>query len=414
MFLSEGNIQSLTGGLRLKVRVQHPGIHERTDRGGSYWFFRYWDDVPQPGGKAKPVRKFHVIGASKGENRLSKKQAEVERDKFLAKINKPTVQEKIADGLVLFSKMVEKYKAVHVEAQVAGRFLLAKPTRLKYVIHLDQRIVPQWGERRLCEINPDEVQQWLFDTCDSWHMMNDLRGIMSGIYTKAEEWGYWPEGRRNPMSRVNIGEKWSVRPERILTEDETVRVLARLNDPNLLIIETTIATGARISEILGLTWHNVNLQDGVIQIVQRNWRGDIAGPKSKTSKRPLTLGYLVDRYRVKAAAEKAQPEKWVFVRTDRSGLPLWDSGVRQALKRAAAAEGCDFPGLGPHSFRRANITWRQEVGGSSIEASKIAGHSTVRMTEEYTKIQLTRQEELTRRIQERLASVGEKQPAVVQ
>jgi hypothetical protein len=33
----------------------------------------------------------------------------------------------------------------------------------------------------LCEINPDEVQQWLFKTCDSWHMMNDLRGIMSGI-----------------------------------------------------------------------------------------------------------------------------------------------------------------------------------------------------------------------------------------
>ena len=94
---------------------------------------------------------------------------------------------------------------------------------------------------------------------------------------------------------------------------------------------------------------------------------------------------------------------------------LWDSGVRQALKRAAAAEGCDFPGLGPHSFRRANITWRQEEeGASSLEASKIAGHSTVRMTEEYTKIQLSRQEELTRRIQERLANVGQKQLAAVQ
>ena len=113
-------------------------------------------------------------------------------------------------------------------------------------------------------------------------------------------------------------------------------------------------------------------------------------------------------------SDKPEPEKWVFVRKDGSGLPLWDSGVRQALKRAAEAEGCDFPGLGPHSFRRANITWRQEVGGSSIEASKIAGHSTVRMTEEYTKIQLNRQEELTRRIQERLASAGEKQPTVVQ
>jgi len=404
----------LAGGLHVKVRIQHPNIHERTDRRGSYWYFRYWDDMLQPDGTTKAVRKFQIVGPSKGENRLLKKKAELERDKFLATINKATTREKIADGLVLFAKMVDKYKASHVEAQVAGRFLLAKPTRLKYLMHVDQRILPQWGERRLCEINTDEVQQWLFETCDSWHMMNDLRGIMSGIYTKAEEWGYWPEGRRNPISRVKIGEKWSVRPERILTEAETVRVLARLNDPNLLVVETTIATGVRISEIRGLTWRHVDLQTGVIQIVQRNWRGDIDDPKSKTSKRPLTLRYLVDRYRVKAAAENAQPEKWVFVRTDGSGLPLWDSGVRQALKRAAAAEGCDFPGLGPHSFRRANITWRQEVGGSSIEASKIAGHSTVRMTEEYTKIQINRQEELTRLIQERLASVGEKRPTVMQ
>jgi integrase len=245
-------------------------------------------------------------------------------------------------------------------------------------------------------------------------MMNDLRGIMSGIYTKAEEWGYWPEGRRNPISRVKIGQKWNMRPERILTEEETVKVLARLNDPNLLVIETAIATGARISEILGLKWRHVDLENGVIHIVQRNWRGDIDDPKSRTSKRPLTLGYLVDRYRATAKADGAGPDTWVFARTDGSGLPLWDSGVRQALKKAAAAEGCDFPGLGPHSFRRANITWRQAVGGSSIEASKIAGHSTLRMTEEYTKIQLTRQEELTRRIQERLASVGEKQSVEMQ
>ncbi len=195
------------------------------------------------------MRRFQVVGPSKGENRLSKKQAEVERDKFLATINKPTVQEKIADGRVLFQQDGRKYKAAHVEAQVAGRFLLAKPTRLKYLLHLEQRIVPRWDNRHLCEINPDEVQQWLFDSCESWHMMNDLRGIMSGIYTKAEEWGYWPEGRRNPMSRVKIGEKWSARPERILTEDETTRVLARLSDPNLLVIETALATGARISEL---------------------------------------------------------------------------------------------------------------------------------------------------------------------
>jgi len=408
MLEADGTLHMLAGGLRLKVRIQHPKIHERTDRKGAYWFFRYWDDVLQSDGTMKAVRRLRVLGPSEGENRLAKKQAEVERDKFLATINKPTLREKIADGLVLFSKMVERYRAAHVEAKAAGRFLLAKPTRDKYVIHLEQRLLPRWGTRLLSEISPDEVQQWLFETCESWHMMNDLRGIMSGIYTKAEDWGYWPENRRNPISRVKIGEKWNVRPERILTEEETVKVLARLSDPNLLVLETAIATGARISELLGLKWKHVDLQAGVLQIVQRNWRGDIDDPKSRRSKRPLTLGTLADRYRAKAAEEKARPDDWIFSRTDGSGLPLWDSGVRQALKRAAANEGCDFQGLGPHSFRRANITWRQEVGGSSIEASKIAGHSTVRMTEEYTKIQIARQEELTLLIQGRLATAGDK------
>jgi len=68
----------------------------------------------------------------------------------------------------------------------------------------------------------------------------------------------------------------------------------------------------------------------------------------------------------------------------------------------------DFPGLGPHSFRRANITSRQQVGGSAIEASKIAGHSDLEMTGEYTFVTAERQNELTRRIQRRLASAAKK------
>src|ERR1700729_1580893 len=109
----EGNVLTLAGGLPLKVRIQHPSVHERTDRRGSYWYFRYWDDALQPDRTLKAVRKFQVVGPSKGDNRLSKKQAEVERDKFLAKINKPTIHEKILDGLVLFAKMVDRYKSAH-------------------------------------------------------------------------------------------------------------------------------------------------------------------------------------------------------------------------------------------------------------------------------------------------------------
>src|ERR1039458_6343612 len=49
------------------------------------------------------------------------------------------------------------------------------------------------------------------------------------------------------------------------------------------------------------------LQSGVCRIVQRNWRDDIDDPKSTTRKRPLTLGYLVERYRLQSRGGTRAP-----------------------------------------------------------------------------------------------------------
>jgi integrase len=159
-----------------------------------------------------------------------------------------------------------------------------------------------------------------------------------------------------------------------------------------------------ISEVLGLQLRQLNLLEGTLSIEQRNWHQNIDKPKTHKSKRKLAIADLTSRYQSWVAGLPHQhPDAWIFPQTGDPTRPMWDSAVRIELHRAAAAEGCDFSGLGPHSFRRANITWRQEVGASSIEASKIAGHASVRMTEEYTIVQLKRQEELTRRIQDKLA-----------
>ena len=125
----------------------------------------------------------------------------------------------------------------------------------------------------------------------------------------------------------------------------------------------------------------------------------------------MGIGDLVERYRANATADVATPDSFVFQQKRAPGRPLWDSGVRDALHQAADAEGCDFPGLGPHSFRRGNITWRQQVGGSAIEASNIAGHSDLDMTGEYTFVTPERQNELTRRIQAKLAEAATKPAA---
>jgi len=408
MFGPQGNVLTLAGGLRVKARVQHPSVTQRQGRPGWPWIFRYYADEIQPDGSVKTLRKYHEIGPSKGDGAITKKQAEVERDKVLAKLNAPTpevaVQQMASTGVALFSAVAQLYK----DGYLARQNQIARPTREKEEFYIRQYLVPKWGAVRLSQIQPKAVEDWLHTTFNSWWTMHGVRALMTRIFNYGEGHGLWEEGKRSPASKAKLGKKHHKYERRILSFDETARVLARLEEPNQLVIETCIATGARISEVLGLKWKNVNLDAATIKIEQRVWHQDVGRPKSEDSRRILGIGDLVQRFREKATNDGAKPEAWVFYQRRAPGKPLWDSGVRDVLHTAAVAEGCDFPGLGPHSFRRANITWRQQVGGSAIEASKIAGHSDLEMTGQYTFVTSERQNELTRRIQTRLSEAAEK------
>jgi integrase len=368
--------------------------------------FRYWHDEMQPDGTLKALRKYQAVGPSKGEDAITKKQAEVERDKFLAKLNAPTVeaavQQVAATGVALFDAVAKMYEEGHL-----GRTdQISTPTREKEVFYLHQYIVPRWGELRLNQFQPQAVEDWLHTAFDSWWTMHGVRAIMIRIYTYAEGHGLWEEGKRSPVSKAKLGKKYHKRERKILSFEETARVLTHLEEPNLLVIETCIATGARISEVLGLKWRHLNFAAGTLKIEQRVWHQEIGHPKSEGGKRILGIGDLVERFRAKGIEDGAAPDSFIFQQKRAPGKPLWDSGVRDALHQAAEAEGCDFEGLGPHSFRRANITWRQQVGGSAIEASKIAGHSDLEMTGEYTFVTAERQNELKRAIQQKLEQAG--------
>lgn len=394
----------------MKSRVQHPGVKPRKDRAGWPWIFRYYDDEIQSDGTMKVVRRYYEIAPSKGDGAINKRAAAVERDKFLAKLNSPTieaaVQQVAATGVALFGEVTKMYE----EGYLGRPNQIAKPTRVKEEFYLRTYIVPKWGQMRLNQIQPKAVEDWLHTTFDSWWTMHGVRAIMNRIYYHAEGHGLWEEGKRTPVSRAKLGRKHYKRERKILSFEETARVLGRMDEPYKLIIETCIATGGRISEVLGLKWKHVNLAAGTIKIEQRVWHQDIGRPKSEGSKRVLGIGDLVERYRSNAEADGSTHDSFVFQQKRAPGRPLWDSGVRDALHQAAEDESCDFPGLGPHSFRRANITWRQQVGGSAIEASKIAGHSDLEMTGEYTFVTPERQNQLTRLIQQKLAEATRKAP----
>ena len=400
------SLHMLAGGLQVKARVQHPQVKPRNDRPGSPWVFRYRQDEIQKDASLKTLRKYQEIGPSKGQGAITKKQAEVERDKFLARLNAPTdqiaVQQILSTGVALFSEIAKMYESGYL-----GRLKqIARPTREKETFYLRQYIVPRWGDERLNQIQPKAVEDWLHTTFNSYWTMHGVRAIMSRVFYHAEGYGLWEEGKRSPASKAKLGKKTHQYERRILSFEETARVLAYMEEPYRLIIEMCIASGTRISEVLGLQWKHVNFQKSTINVEQRVWHQEVGRPKSEDSKRLLGVGDLVGRLRAKSMEDEATADAFVFQQKRAPGKPLWDSGVRDALHQAAQAEGCDFLGLGPHSFRRANITWRQQVGGSAIEASKIAGHSNLEMTSEYTFVTAERQNELTRRIQAKLASAA--------
>ncbi len=121
----------------MKPRVQHPKIHEWTLTKIPYWFFRYWDDVIQQDGSLKTVRKKHICGPSRkikdGPEPISKKEAQIIRDKFLAKLNAPTEKVALAKGQALFGEVARMY----IESHLDRRGKLALPTHENEKMNLE-------------------------------------------------------------------------------------------------------------------------------------------------------------------------------------------------------------------------------------------------------------------------------------
>jgi len=124
-----GNVLTLAGGLRVKARVQH-----------------------QPDGTVKTLRKYKDAGPSKGENGITKKQAEIERDKFLARLNAGTlevaVEQVSATGVAFFGEVAKMYE----DGYLGREHQIAKPTRVKKSFYLSGYIVPK-GE----QFHPDDT-----------------------------------------------------------------------------------------------------------------------------------------------------------------------------------------------------------------------------------------------------------------
>lgn len=352
-----------------------------------YWYIRYRVKVLTGKNQIRRKEKWHKLGYC---DEMTKREALRLRDELMRSVNREvyTIQSQIP-----FEDFVNIYKREHIPTLSPG-------AQAKYLGLLARHILPAIGAKKLCDIDTETVQALLNAKKEeglAWWTRNDLKNVISSFFTKAEDWGYW-DGR-NPTLRTVIGRKQWKRERRILTDDQFRLLLAVLPSWVQLMVMTTVSTGMRISEVIGLKWRNVDLEQGVVLVTERFYRGNTDEPKSEKAHRRLSLGHMVEDYRRHKPAG-AKGEAYVF---EKDGNPLDDRAILKDFIRPAAKRlGIYFPGFGWHSFRRQHLTRIQEEGATTFEAQAQAGHSRPDMTYDYTIVSFERRKQAVLRLQERL------------
>lgn len=182
----------------------------------------------------------------------------------------------------------------------------------------------------------------------------------------------------NPVRQLDRGDRPRLgrKERRILGREELERLIAAAEPPYRQIIATAASLGTRLGETLGLTWADVDLDEGTVSIVaQIDRHGRRVDLKTERSRRVVEApGSLLAVLREhKLASAYSRPSDLVF--TTRTGAPLDHRAVaRIGLQRAYKRAGLDGRCPTMHELRHGHASAWIASGGDLVELSSRLGH----------------------------------------
>lgn len=147
-------------------------------------------------------------------------------------------------------------------------------------------------------------------------------------------------------------------------------------------------SGARIGEILALTWKDIHFEENSLDInktLSKTKTGyTITDPKNDASFRIISLDpktiAIMKKWRLqqKELLLKNGLTKNKYVFTDIEGQWMYRTDTYQRSKRIAEAVG--LPNIGNHGFRHTHATMLFEAGADAKEIQERLGHSSITIT----------------------------------
>src|ERR671930_1226577 len=137
-----------------------------------------------------------------------------------------------------------------------------------YRYHLDKTLLPTLGKKRLAEISTDDCARLVAQLRARGLAAKTIAGALvplGRVFALALRRGYISE---NPLSRLERSERPHLhkREQRVLNHAQISALLAVSLPSYRPLLATAIYSGMRLSELLGLVWAEVELQEGLIQV----------------------------------------------------------------------------------------------------------------------------------------------------
>ena len=151
-----------------------------------------------------------------------------------------------------------------------------------------------------------------------------------------------------------------------------------------------MTTGARLGELLALTWNDVDLADGSVMIIKATQRihGEqvTTTPKTQSGIRAISLpadvGQVLKMWRVEQAEQRLRMSAdWAaanLVFSGARGQPLSANTVQDCLPREC--DRLDLPRVTPHSLRHLHASLLLAEGLPITAVSKRLGHANAAVT----------------------------------
>jgi integrase len=289
---------------------------------------------------------------------ITKSQAKEKFTEFL----KPAKSLEISPNITLKSFIEDIYLPFY-------RRKWKESTRMTNWDRIQREIVSDLGDRKLCGMNIDELQNFLDSKSSLSHsVVTHLRWDLRQIFELAISKGIVGN---DPTLPLYTPRGCSSRELRTMTAAEVKCAISVLELRERLIFKLAVFAGLRPGEIFGL--RRKQLSENSAKIRERIYRGKLDSPKSKKSKREVAFSAGVrEDLKDWLAVSPTGPEDWLFP-SETLETPLSkDNALRRYILPRLGKVGLDWVNF--QVMRRTYSSLMHKLGIDPKVVADLMGH----------------------------------------